>query len=209
MCSIIYCNSGRLNWPNFFQSLWLCCSHSSVYSNSNRHQKCYWWWALKVKVPRPSLLTHIQATPKTISLSKNQIKEQHYFNESLPVQHEKNYSAKMLQWKKQDKHLVKKCKRSLSRSSTLVSKSFFLPCKVWSAVIATENKNILRKRNRFRFFWHAITFLLSDYLNSRCQSYDVETDSKSGRAKLETDSTVNYFEKICLRGGKWSRPNDV
>jgi hypothetical protein len=46
---------------------------------------------------------------------------------------------------------------------------------------------------------------LTDYLNSRCQSYDVDTNSKSGRKKLEKDSIVNYFEKICLKGGKFSR----
>ena len=38
-------------------------------------------------------------------------------------------------------------------------------------------------------------------MNSRCQSYDVDTNTRSGRQKLEKDSIVNYFEKICLRGG--------
>ena len=40
-------------------------------------------------------------------------------------------------------------------------------------------------------------------MNSRCQSYDVDTNTRSGRQKLEKDSIVNYFEKICLRGGKF------
>ena len=47
-------------------------------------------------------------------------------------------------------------------------------------------------------------FLLTDYANSRCQSYDLDTNSRSGRKKLEKDSIVNFFEKICLRGGKQS-----
>ena len=46
-------------------------------------------------------------------------------------------------------------------------------------------------------------FLLPlDYANSRCQSYEIDTNSRSGRKKLEKDSIVNFFEKICLRGGK-------
>lgn len=39
-----------------------------------------------------------------------------------------------------------------------------------------------------------------DYLNSRCQSYDIDTNSRSGKQKLEKDSIVNFFEKTCLRG---------
>jgi len=39
-----------------------------------------------------------------------------------------------------------------------------------------------------------------DYLNSRCQSYNIDTDSGVGRRALETDSGVNFFEKLCLRG---------
>ena len=45
-------------------------------------------------------------------------------------------------------------------------------------------------------------FYLSDYANSRCQSYDLDTNSRTGRKRLEKDSIVNFFEKICLRGGK-------
>ena len=50
----------------------------------------------------------------------------------------------------------------------------------------------------------SLTFLLlfPDYANSRCQSYDIDTNSRSGRKRLEKDSIVNFFEKICLRGGK-------
>eukprot|EP00095_Tigriopus_kingsejongensis_P000115 maker-scaffold983_size73474-snap-gene-0.8 protein:Tk00115 transcript:maker-scaffold983_size73474-snap-gene-0.8-mRNA-1 annotation:"PREDICTED: uncharacterized protein LOC100909276" len=44
-----------------------------------------------------------------------------------------------------------------------------------------------------------------DYLNSRCQSYDISTDSRSSRQMLQRDSIVNFFEKICLRG---MRQND-
>ena len=47
-------------------------------------------------------------------------------------------------------------------------------------------------------------YLFSDYLNSRCQSYNVDTNSRSGRRKLERDSIVNFFEKICLRGSQYS-----
>ena len=47
-----------------------------------------------------------------------------------------------------------------------------------------------------------LLFLSSDYANSRCQSYEIDTNSRSGRKKLEKDSIVNFFEKICLRGGK-------
>jgi hypothetical protein len=43
-------------------------------------------------------------------------------------------------------------------------------------------------------------FVYPDYQNSRCQSYSLSTDSPTGRKKLQTDSGVNYFEKICLRG---------
>ena len=59
----------------------------------------------------------------------------------------------------------------------------------------------------FIFTWlktHLISvifLLFSDYMNSRCQSYDVDTNTRTGRQKLEKDSIVNYFEKICLRGG--------
>lgn len=66
---------------------------------------------------------------------------------------------------------------------------------------------------RLLFFWwmmipgndkKIVTFAFSftDYLNSRCQSYDIDTSTRAGRAKLEVDSTVNFFEKVCLRGGK-------
>ena len=44
----------------------------------------------------------------------------------------------------------------------------------------------------------------SDYLNSRCQSYDISTDTRKGRKALEKDSIVNFFEKVCLRGSKYS-----
>jgi hypothetical protein len=46
----------------------------------------------------------------------------------------------------------------------------------------------------------ACTTFTVDYANSRCQSYDLDTNSRSGRKKLEKDSIVNFFEKICLRG---------
>ena len=51
----------------------------------------------------------------------------------------------------------------------------------------------------------SLTFLLlfPDYANSRCQSYDIDTNSRSGRKRLEKDSIVNFFEKICLRGGTY------
>lgn len=42
----------------------------------------------------------------------------------------------------------------------------------------------------------------ADYLNSRCKGYDVDTDSRTGRQRLEKDSAVNFFEKICLKGGE-------
>ena len=69
------------------------------------------------------------------------------------------------------------------------------------------------KKDRQEAFWslicyslhsRSLTFLLlfPDYANSRCQSYDIDTNSRSGRKRLEKDSIVNFFEKICLRGGK-------
>jgi len=39
-----------------------------------------------------------------------------------------------------------------------------------------------------------------DYQNSRCQSYSLDTETSIGRSKLQTDSGVNFFEKVCLRG---------
>ena len=53
-------------------------------------------------------------------------------------------------------------------------------------------------------YWPFLAFFISDYANSRCQSYDIDTNSRSGRKRLEKDSIVNFFEKICLRGGKFS-----
>ena len=46
---------------------------------------------------------------------------------------------------------------------------------------------------------------ISDYHNSRCQSFSINTDTKGGRAKLQPDSGVNFYEKLCLRGVKQSR----
>jgi hypothetical protein len=45
--------------------------------------------------------------------------------------------------------------------------------------------------------------VLPDYLNSRCQSYDIDSNSEAGRKKLGKDSIVNYFEKTCLRGSEF------
>ena len=56
-------------------------------------------------------------------------------------------------------------------------------------------------KNKINFRYFLLFFLFSDYMNSRCQSYDVDTNTRTGRQKLEKDSIVNYFEKICLRGG--------
>ena len=47
--------------------------------------------------------------------------------------------------------------------------------------------------------------VVPDYHNSRCQSYDIKTDSPADRSKLQTDSGVNFFEKLCLRGMKQSK----
>ncbi len=51
-------------------------------------------------------------------------------------------------------------------------------------------------------FYNHISYSSTDYANSRCQSYDLDANSRSGRKRLEKDSIVNFFEKVCLRGGK-------
>ena len=77
-----------------------------------------------------------------------------------------------------------------------------------------EKLSCYPKKDRQETFWslicyslhsRSLTFLLlfPDYANSRCQSYDIDTNSRSGRKRLEKDSIVNFFEKICLRGGKY------
>ncbi|XP_023323415.1 uncharacterized protein LOC111697594 [Eurytemora carolleeae] len=45
-----------------------------------------------------------------------------------------------------------------------------------------------------------MNFMIGHYQNSRCQSYNINTETGNGRRALQTDSGVNFFEKICLRG---------
>ena len=46
---------------------------------------------------------------------------------------------------------------------------------------------------------------VSDYHNSRCQSFSINTETQVGRSKLQPDSGVNFYEKLCLRGVKQSK----
>ena len=74
-------------------------------------------------------------------------------------------------------------------------------CELWYTISKLENYLV----GYFFGLWRLLTsvdfLLFSDYANSRCQSYDIDTNSRSGRKRLEKDAIVNLFEKICLRGG--------